>query len=276
MATKQAAWEKELDQSPKWETLTPDKGRAFAKNKKGTTITVEKDGSLFVHGESSSPELYTVEGTSKLKRITAIRLEALMDARLPSKGPGRAPNGNFVLSEFKVIAEPLGAPGKPVVLHKAQATFSQDTFGVDKAIDGNPATGWAISPQLGKSQTAMFEFKEPVQTDLGVKLTVTLDQQFPGKEHNLGKFRLAVTGDAVPRLGMALPADLAALLATPADKRSAEQKAKLQQLFRDQDAEYKRLSNATANAALPGDKRVLGGQDLMWALINSPAFLFNH
>ena len=35
----------------------------------------------------------------KEKGITAIKLEVLPDERLPSNGPGLAPDGNFVLSE---------------------------------------------------------------------------------------------------------------------------------------------------------------------------------
>ena len=42
-----------------------------------------------------------------------------------------------------------------------------------------------------------------------------------------------------------------------------------------QDAEYQRLA-AEAAKVPPADARVLGAQDLVWALINSPAFLFNH
>ncbi len=42
-----------------------------------------------------------------------------------------------------------------------------------------------------------------------------------------------------------------------------------------QDKEYQRLA-AEAAKVPPADARVLGAQDLVWALINSPAFLFNH
>ena len=86
----------------------------------------------------------------------------LPDPSLPAQGPGRAPNGNFVLNEFKVGAKAEGAAGdfKPVALHNAQADFSQDACAVAGAIDGNPATGWAISPQFGKPHTAVFEIKD--------------------------------------------------------------------------------------------------------------------
>src|SRR5262249_8717809 len=133
----------------------------------------------------------------------------------------------------------------------------------------------AVSPQTGKPHTAMFELKEPILSDVGAKLTFVMDQQF-GQQHNLGKFRLSVTGDAVPRLADELPAELAALVSTPVEKRTDAQKAKLMQLYRSQDAEYLRLQGAIIASPLPADTRVLGGQDLMWALINNPAFLFNH
>ena len=43
------------------------------------------------------------------------------------------------------------------------------------------------------------------------------------------------------------------------------------------DADWKRLSQIVAeHPRPPADKRVLGAQDLAWALINTPAFLFNH
>jgi hypothetical protein len=276
LESKQLAWEKELAKAPKWEVLAPDPRRTVAKNPKVTKLTIEKDKAIFVSGGTATLELYTVEATTKLPRITAIQLEVLPDVRLPAKGPGLSPTGNFVLSELRVTAEPLDAAAKTISLYKAKATFSQQGYEVEKAIDGNTSTGWAISPQSGKPQTAIFEFREPVASPTGAKLKIVLDQQF-GKQHNLGKFRLAVTGDAVPRLGDApLPADLAAVLAIPADKRTPAQKAKLTQMHRAQDAEYLRLQAAVTGNPLPVDTRVLGGQDLMWALINNPAFLFNH
>ena len=40
------------------------------------------------------------------ERISAVRLEVLPGDKLPAKGPGRANNGNFVLSTFAVAAKP--------------------------------------------------------------------------------------------------------------------------------------------------------------------------
>jgi hypothetical protein len=39
-----------------------------------------------------------------------------------------------------------------------------------------------------------------------------------------------------------------------------------------QDAEWARLTQALAEHQQPTDKRLLGAQDLAWALINSPAY----
>ena len=49
-----------------------------------------------------------------LEGITAVRLEALADPSLVKGGPGRAANGNFDLTDFRVTAAPLNGQGTPV------------------------------------------------------------------------------------------------------------------------------------------------------------------
>ena len=73
-----------------------------------------------------------------------------------------------------------------------------------------------------------------------------------------------------------MPENIAKLLATPADKRSEQQKSELTSYYRSLDAEFARLNQAVAKHANDrANARLLGAQDLAWALINSPAFLFN-
>jgi len=86
-----------------------------------------------------------------LRGITAFGLEALADRRLPNSGPGRASNGNQVLSEFRITAAPASDPSKavPVVLQNAQADYSQPGWDVTGAIDGDLATGLGACRAMG-------------------------------------------------------------------------------------------------------------------------------
>jgi hypothetical protein len=282
---KQHEWENRMraQRPTEWTVLRPTKatsknGGTPAVAKAGATLTVNKDGSILASGKTGAVDIYTVVGEAKLKgAVTGLRLEVLSDPSLPSKGPGRAENGNFVLNEFKVGARPLekdNAKPKPVKLTGPKATFEQGGFPVRNAIDNNPATGWAVAQGTGKNQTAIFRFQRPVNVAEGVELRVVMDQRY-GSNHVIGKFRLSVTTDKQPKLGAPVSAEVLKMLDTPADKRTAAVKAKLRQMYVAQDAEYQRLK-AEASKAPPADARVLGAQDLVWALINSPAFLFNH
>jgi hypothetical protein len=210
--------------------------------------------------------------------ITAIRLEVLADSKLPGRGPGRAPNGNFVLSEFKVTAQPTNGTGKvkPVGLKNARADFSQNSFPVANAIDNNPKTGWAVADQLGRNHVAVFETKQPIANAEGSKLRFMLLQQFEGKDHNIGRLRLSVTTMKPPVPFEGLPDNIAKIIIIPAEKRTPEQKAVLVNYQRSTDPELGRLQRAVTELVVPADARALGAQDLAWALINSPAFLFNH
>ncbi|HEY1858988.1 MAG TPA: DUF1553 domain-containing protein, partial [Gemmataceae bacterium] len=271
---KQAEWEKKLQDVPVWTVLDPAELKGSGK----IVLTKEKDGMIFASGENPTPSVYTITANTNVTGITGIRLEALPDDRLPAKGPGRAPNGNFVLNEFKVTALKVGDKGQPVAvaLKNAVADFSQEGWAVAGAIDGNPQTGWAVSPEFGKPHVAIFEIATPIANAEGTTLTFVLDQQYPGKDHSLGKFRLSVTTSKAPFKLDGQPEAIAKILNIELPKRTPEQQAELTKYFRSLDPQLAQLIKVVADHPKPADKRIVGVQDLTWALVNSPEFLFNH
>ena len=100
-------------------------------------LTKEADGSITVGGTNTKGVLTFVAETD-LTDITGVRLEVLADGRLPSKGPGRAPDGNFVLTDCQQLRHRTKATAnqsEPVGLQNPLADFSQDGFEVAKAAD---------------------------------------------------------------------------------------------------------------------------------------------
>jgi len=129
----------------------------------GATFTKQPDGSILVGGMNPPTDSYTLTAKTMLKGITGVRLEVLADPSLPVSGPGRTPNGNFVLNEFWVAVAKAGETpekAKVVTLQNPLATFSQDNYLIAAAIDNDPQTGWAISPQFGKDHAAVFELEK--------------------------------------------------------------------------------------------------------------------
>jgi hypothetical protein len=106
-------------------------------------------------------------------------------------------------------------------------------------------------------------------------LSVTLDHQYDAT-HTTGKLRISVTDSPQPTITPNLPANIAEILAVADDKRTSEQKTALADFYHSRDAEWVRLRDAVKAAAeQQKNVRLTGAQDLAWALINSPAFLFN-
>jgi tetratricopeptide (TPR) repeat protein len=176
-----------------WEVLDPAEMTAA----RGTTLTKQPDGSILASGENPLPETYTITARTRSAGIAAVRLEVLPDPRLPGGGPGRAPNGNLCLNEFRITATPEGDPSqaRPIDLHNAWADFSQHQLPVGAAIDGNPDTGWSVVPETGRRHVAIFAVKKPITFTQATILTFTLDQQHKHLDwvHNLGRLRLSVT-----------------------------------------------------------------------------------
>jgi hypothetical protein len=224
LQARQAEWEQKVVANPAWTVLDiatfTSEGRA--------NLVKHPDGSILSTGDNPQTEIHTLVAHTDLKGVVAVRLECLTDPSLPGNGPGRSGAGNFVLNRFAATSAPKADPAKaaPVTFARAQATFSQGGYDVAGAIDGDAGTGWAIFPEVGKNQTALFFAKEPVGGDGGTVLTFTMEEHYGGN-HVIGRFRLSVSTDPAAADAPAVPEHILAIARVPAGQRSAEQKAQI-------------------------------------------------
>jgi WD40 repeat protein/mono/diheme cytochrome c family protein len=298
-----------------WELAKPQKISATG----GVKLAQHSDGSITA-AEGKSPSQYVIEAASSLTNITGVMLEVLPDESLPNFGPGRAGDGNFVLSELELKwAAGTNAPNMSAKFADARADYSQPDFPVQQAIDGKiekGRNGWALAgaPNISR-HTATFKLAKPLASTNGVAVRFVLQQHY-GEEFLLGRFRLYLTASDDP-LDFGLPGNVVEAARAPAGERKAEQAAAILDYYRNSDGGFWKRKQAVAKAAQPlpvdskltelqtalaqaqapiqfdpgllqlredakasdqqnKNKRLTVVQDLTWALVNSPGFLFNH
>jgi hypothetical protein len=225
LAAAVATWERETTKrGGEWTLLTAESIASSS----GQTAAKQSDGSILFTGTRPEKDTYSITAKTRLRGVTAVRLEVLTDEALPRGGPGRAENGNFHLSEFRVEAAPATGSGakQAVTLVNPTADFDQQGWAISAAIDGKKETAWGVDPQEGKPHTAVFEFREPVGRDSETVLTFTMEQTHGGG-HVIGRPRLSVTTSEKPVRATLVPATIATILAVPAEQRSDEQRREL-------------------------------------------------
>jgi hypothetical protein len=267
-----AAWLKSVGAPTGWTILELGELKSAA----GATLTRRDDGSVLVSGNNPPADTYTLQARCNVAGVTAFRLEVLPDDSLAAKGPGRAGNGNFVLNQFIVTAAGGDGAPQPVQLRGGSATFSQNSFSPAQCLgELNPQRGWAVHPQFGQAHTVVFETAQDLPADS--VLTFTLVQNFGG-QHTIGRFRISATSSARPVKagGPMLPQNVADILAVAEGQRTPQQQAELLHYYKTIDADFALLQKQSQELAAQAPQgRLRGAQDLVWALINSPAFLFN-
>ncbi|VTR99844.1 membrane protein : Uncharacterized protein OS=Pirellula staleyi (strain ATCC 27377 / DSM 6068 / ICPB 4128) GN=Psta_3349 PE=4 SV=1: PSCyt1: PSCyt2: PSD1 [Gemmata massiliana] len=243
-----AAWEKEKNGKviPTDAWMLPK--IAASKSAGGATLATQPDGSVLLSGKNPITETLTFEVTTTLESIKSLRLEALAHPSFVKSGPGRAANGNFALSDIRVLAEALeqkeSQPAVRVKLTSPRATFEQKGLGVANAIDDNVTTAWAVDPQFGKDHAAAFAFEKPVGFSGGTKLTITLAFN-NNTGHGIGRPRISLSASEKPDLiGSATSEIVRTALARSADKRTPEQTAAVLAWYAPQDAEFQKLEKA--------------------------------
>jgi len=249
----QRLWEQAMKLEPaKWKVLTPKKLSATG----GVELTAQADGAIVASGANPGETYYTLEATTPLPRVTAIRLEALPDPSLPKNGPGRDPYGNFQLNGFEVEASPLapavvptsgktrvgralsGAPLKfsAIKADDAAGGASLDTF-FPKTLrrDSYAPRGWRIDASRDDTRLPrqiVFTLDRPLVTPAGARLRIRLNHQGTAVSQALGRFRVSVTSTSRPQRIVEVTAKLRPILAIAPAERSEQQRKDLSTLYR--------------------------------------------
>jgi cytochrome c553 len=228
----QIDWETEALSAARsaWTTLEPTQMRSEG----GAEMQRFDDGSILVSGTNPATDVYTIAAPLPVGPWTGVRLEALPHESFDGGGPGRSVNGNIVLTGLTVAIRSNVAEDarQPVALVAATADFSQQGYDVATAIDDDPASGWAIHPEVGKPHAARFRLERPIEAGAGAQIIVTLRFESSFGQHQLGHFRLATSAASDPLLDDPLPEPIRAILAVSATDRTAEQATTLMAHFR--------------------------------------------
>ncbi|MCA9136940.1 MAG: DUF1553 domain-containing protein, partial [Planctomycetales bacterium] len=176
--------------------------------------------------------------------------------------------------------------------------------------------GWAVAGATGADHWVTFKLKQPIENPDGCILKIQIHQFHNAADHQLGKFRISATTDGgeipldLPETFRAIVStpeadrDEAAkqklvdyIGKTDADKAGAEAAVATAKQPVPRDAETVRLEKKrdALSVPTPDDAKIVqlrddveqskqqlarirltAAEDLTWALINSPAFLFNH
>lgn len=195
----QVAWEKEW--SPRLRELWQPLEVVDARSKNGATLSELEDGSVLATGENPARDVYELTLRTQQENVTAVRLDALTHESLVGRGPGRAVNGNAVLSEVRIEVRPTSSPDAAptrLELIGARADHEQDKFPVSRAIDGKSGgnNGWGVDGhRRHEDRQLVLVPGKPFGFPGGTEVTVRLFFDTHHAGHTLGRVRLWTTND---------------------------------------------------------------------------------
>ena len=185
---------------PVWAIL----GNAEPESLDGSGFVPLKDGSFLVTGPNPKNDRWVIKARVDMPSVRAMRIEALADKSLKKKGPGRAGNGNFLLSDLRVFAKPIGTEGKgkPVKLINPQGNFRQakEQLSAAASTDADKKnTGWSPGNQTGRNHSCSFEFGEAIEHEGGSEFVVEMDF-LQNSGQTIGRPRFSLSPMLVPPL----------------------------------------------------------------------------
>jgi len=210
---------------------------------KGSTQFEDLGDNSWLAIKPENHETYILEFEANVGILSGLRLEALTHERIPGKGPGYTPHGNFTLNNVRLEK----ADGTEIPLISAVADHAQDGGPAENTLDDDPKSFWAInSDKAHTPKEIQFELGEEVTVTKGSKLRLILEQAYGTAPYVIGRFRLSQTSAPQDYLQLGL-----------LDRRKWEQNqkfdlkkqsAEIQKKIDDLDPEHKRLQQAVTSA----------------------------
>ncbi len=232
----------------------------------------------------------------------------------PGRASGNFVLGEFSVKAGELRGQPTNeVEFSGAIADFSQAKY--DVKGAIDGKKGDGKNGWAVANQYGVPHFAAFALKKPLGGEKGSRLRIDLNQPRTGS-FAIGRFRLWVTTSPQPlNIGLPFAVaealkkptatrtkeDRAAIAAywnetdpalsklrltlgkhqlpLPTDPGVVERRAVLARAGEPIRLDPKLVQlrqDAAQSKLLMGNERLTGVQDLTWALINTPAFLFNH
>ena len=160
-------------------------------------------------------------------RLRGYKVQILDDKRnvVWQESPKDVPSPGSELAVSGVVSVPFSS---------ALADFSAEGASI-AGLSKSPADGkaaWSVVSRANEPHWAVFVAASPVSRPGSTLLKVTLDFQSDQPQATLGRFRLSVTTDKGVQERLSVPAELLAILDTPADKRTAAQSQQLAAHYR--------------------------------------------
>ena len=216
---KYAAWlEAEKAKAVNWTSLEPTAMKSTL-----PYLEHEGEGVIFASGDFGKRDVYDLEFElpKDAGAITALRLEALPDERLPANGPGAAyyegRSGDFFLSELNAHVD-----GAALKFSAGSADFGKIAIGsggaeASNVFDGKGSTGWSTATREGEPHELVLNVEGAAPAGGKLKVKLLFERHFVA---GLGKFRISVT-DSAKVAGARSSMEIVPLLASDDEMRRA-------------------------------------------------------
>lgn len=219
-----------------------------------TTLTPQTDGAILASGKAPAKETYTLTTNPGAQTIRFLRIEALTHTSMKGKGPGRASNGNFSLTDLKMVASSPGKKEQDIKIISAQATHEQNKTNLSavSSFDSDPnSTGWAVDlGGIGKDQAAVFKLSAPLT--IGENTTLEFQLRFhTNSQHSLGRFRISISDKISPPVNVGEGKNFQiekALKGLLTGRLTEEHRKSLLPLFRQSDHRWNQLNDAVSKS----------------------------